>query len=44
MTPLVAASERGPGLCLVLRQQNNLESLAIVGDSPVCENKKQEFE
>ncbi len=36
-TPLVVASERGPGQWLVKRQQNRLESRAVAGDSPVCE-------
>ena len=35
--PVVAASETGTALKLILVQQNILESLAIVGDSPVCE-------
>jgi hypothetical protein len=35
--PVVAASETGPALKLILVQQNILESLTIVGDSPVCE-------
>ena len=35
---LVAASERGPALKLDLGSKNSLESLAIVGDSPVFEN------
>jgi len=35
--PLVVASERGPGQCLCLNKQNRMESLAIAGDSPVCE-------
>ena len=35
--PVVAASETGIALKLILVQQNILESLAIVGDSPVCE-------
>ena len=35
--PVVAASETGAALKLLLVQQNILESLAIVGDSPVCE-------
>ena len=35
--PLVVASERGPGQCLRQTQQNILESLAIAGDSPVCD-------
>ena len=43
-TPLVVASERGPGQCSAFRYQNCLESQAIVGDSPVWENKMQRFE
>ena len=35
--PAVAASEIGKALKLILVQQNILESLAIVGDSPVYE-------
>ena len=35
--PLVVASERGPGQCLILNKQKLLESSAIAGDSPVCE-------
>jgi hypothetical protein len=38
-TPLVVASERGPGQCLWSSQQNWLESQAVAGDSPVCENE-----
>ena len=34
-TPLVVASERGPGQWLVLDNKNRLESRAIAGDSPV---------
>ena len=34
-TPLVVASERGPGQCLVEDNRNLLESWAIAGDSPV---------
>ena len=36
--PLVVASERGPGQCLMLSYQKLLERSAIEGDSPVCEN------
>ena len=36
-TPLVVASERGPGQWPIVRQQNDLESSAIAGDSPVCD-------
>ena len=36
-TPLVVASERGPGQWLWRRQQNRMESRAIAGDSPVCD-------
>ena len=35
--PLVVASERGPGQCLLFNKQNTLERVAIAGDSPVCE-------
>ena len=34
-TPLVVASERGPGQCLLFTNPNRLESRAIAGDSPV---------
>ena len=34
-TPLVVASERGPGQWPVSKNGNNMEMLAIVGDSPV---------
>ena len=34
-TPLVVASERGPGQCLVHDNQNRLESRAIESDSLV---------
>ena len=34
-TPLVVASERGPGQWLLHMNRNILESLAVVGDSPV---------
>jgi hypothetical protein len=43
-TPLVVASERGPGQCLVVSQQNWLESQAVAGDSPVCESELQGLE
>ena len=33
--PLVVASERGPGQCLVFSYQKLLERSAIEGDSPV---------
>ncbi|GBQ06568.1 hypothetical protein AA15669_0991 [Saccharibacter floricola DSM 15669] len=33
---LVVASERGTGQCLREDKHNSLESLTIVGDSPVC--------
>ena len=36
-TPLVVASERGPGQWPVRRQQNLMESQTVVGDSPVCD-------
>jgi hypothetical protein len=34
-TPLVVASERGPGQCFFACYQNRLESRALAGDSPV---------
>jgi hypothetical protein len=34
-TPVVVASEPGPGQCLRDIKPNNLERLAIAGDSPV---------
>ena len=34
--PLVVASERGPGQCLMFSYQKLLERSAIEGDSPVC--------
>jgi hypothetical protein len=34
-TPLVVASERGPGQCLLNFNRKDLERSAIVGDSPV---------
>ena len=34
-TPLVVASERGPGQCLLNSNQNDLEQSAVMGDSPV---------
>jgi len=34
-TPQVVASERGPGQWLLKNKWNNLERLAVVGDSPV---------
>jgi hypothetical protein len=34
-TPLVVASERGPGQWPICKNRNELESSAIVGDSPV---------
>ncbi len=34
--PLVVASERGPGQCLIFSYQKLLERSAIEGDSPVC--------
>ena len=43
-TPLVVASERGPGQWLVSSQQNRKESRAIAGDSPVCVSKIQVLE
>ena len=38
-TPLVVASERGPGQWPHSSQQNRMESRAIAGDSPVCVSK-----
>ena len=43
-TPLVVASERGPGQWLEVRQQNRLETRAVAGDSPVCVNRDQILE
>ncbi len=37
-TPLVAASERGPGQWPILENENAMESAALVGDSPVLVN------
>lgn len=34
-TPLVVASERGPGQWLQIKNRNRLESRASAGDSPV---------
>jgi hypothetical protein len=34
--PLVVASERGPGQCLMFSYQKLLERSAREGDSPVC--------
>ena len=34
-TPLVVASERGPGQWRMSKNRNRLESRAIAGDSPV---------
>ena len=34
-TPQVVASERGPGQWQLCLKRNNLESLAVAGDSPV---------
>jgi hypothetical protein len=34
-TPLVVASERGPGQWPICKNRKKLESFAIVGDSPV---------
>ena len=38
-TPLVVASERGPGQCFCVHNLNRLESRAIAGDSPVRVNR-----
>lgn len=43
-TPLVVASERGPGQWLVCKNGNNMEMLAIVGDSPVPVESMQVLE
>jgi hypothetical protein len=43
-TPLVVASERGIGQCLVCKNWNRMESLAIMGDSPVQVESMQGFE
>ena len=42
-TPLVVASERGPGQCLFKVNRNDLEKSAIVGDSPVRKNSGVEL-
>ncbi len=42
-TPLVVASERGPGQCLVLLNRKKLESFAVVGDSPVRVGKHEDL-
>jgi hypothetical protein len=34
-TPLVVASERGPGQCFCKNNRNHLERWAVAGDSPV---------
>ena len=43
-TPLVVASERGPGQWSDRNQQNDLETSARAGDSPVCVNRDQILE
>ena len=43
-TPLVVASERGPGQWSDRNQQNDLETSAKAGDSPVCVNRDQILE
>ena len=43
-TPLVVASERGIGQCLVCKNWNRMESLAIMGDSPVQVESVKGFE
>ena len=43
-TPLVVASERGPGQWPEVRQQNQMETWAIAGDSPVCDIEIQVLE
>ena len=43
-TPLVVASERGPGQWLGGKNRNNMEMLAIVGDSPVLVESHQVLE
>ena len=43
-TPLVVASERGPGQWLVCKNGKKLESFAIVGDSPVPVESMQVLE
>ena len=40
-TPLVVASERGPGQCSRDMKPNRQESRAIVGDSPVGVNQRE---
>ncbi len=43
-TPLVVASERGPGQCLVSSNRNDLEQSAVVGESPVRVPKTPGYE
>ena len=43
-TPLVVASERGPGQCLDIFNWKWMESHAVVGDSPVQVLKYSGFE
>jgi hypothetical protein len=43
-TPLVVASERGPGQWPGCKNENNLEKLAIAGDSPVSIESTQVLE
>ncbi len=43
-TPLVVASERGPGQWLGKQNLNEMESSTIVGDSPVGVNVSQVLE
>jgi hypothetical protein len=42
-TPLVVASERGPGQCLISMNRNSLERLALMGDSPVRVERYQDL-
>ena len=41
--PLVVASERGAGQCLILIQQNSLESLAIWVIAPYAKEKDKDL-
>ena len=42
-TPLVVASERGRGQCLLQLNRNDLERSAIVGESPVRVGKQEDL-
>ena len=43
-TPLVVASERGPGQCLLFSNSNDLERSASMGDSPVEVSRTRGYE